>query len=285
MTGEQSDGMEMGEMGEMEEPMDEPMDEAVDEAPAGDRRRWWIAGAALVGALAIVIAVGLLGDDDETDAVTTATDTSDVSTPTTETPPSSTGGPGSTAPASTATPSTLPSTVPASTVPASTVPASTVPPIDGPLVTVAVITGSLDTVVVDTVVPAPPVSMDDVADTGTGMTFRVEQLEAVQGEATGPGEIAAPAVRVTMVATNGGTQPVLMASVVVDLTSGDDNASSPPLSGPGVERFAGQLAPGASVTGVYVFDVPLDRRDRVSILVSYLASVSPVLFEGPAPTR
>lgn len=258
-------------MGETEDVMNET-------APS-DPRRSWITGAAVAAVLAVLLAIVLNSGDDTDDAsgsvgtVPAGETTSVVAT--------SDGAAGGTIVESTPTTGSATGTtdVADGDAPASTAPASTVP-----TVTVPVITGSLDTVVVDTVLPAPPVAMDDVADAGTGMTFRVEQLEAVEGEAAGPGEIAAPAVRVTVVATNGGTEPVLMQSVVVDLTAGDDAASAPPLSGPGVERFVGELAPGASATGVYVFDVPIERRGRVAILVSYLASVSPVVFEGSAPT-
>jgi hypothetical protein len=154
-----------------------------------------------------------------------------------------------------------------------------------PGVTVPFTPGSLATVPVQTVVTAPPVAIDAEADAGTGMTFRLEALEAVTGEATGPGEIAGPAVRVTVVATNDSPSPVVLEGVVVDLTYGNDGTSAAPLSGPGVVRFSGEVSPGASATAVYVFDVPLDQRGDVSVLVSYLASVSPVVFEGPAPTE
>jgi hypothetical protein len=70
---------------------------------------------------------------------------------------------------------------------------------------------------------------------------------------------------------------------VVDLVYGTDRTSAAPLSGPGVVRFSGELAQGASATGVYVFDVPVDQRGEVSIIVSYTAAVSPVVFTGPAP--
>jgi hypothetical protein len=115
------------------------------------------------------------------------------------------------------------------------------------------------------------------------MTFRLEQLEAVDGEANGPGELAGPAVRVTVVATNDSPSPVLLESIVVDLTYGAQNTSAAPISGPGALRFSGEVAPGASATGVYVFEVPVDQRGAVSVLVSYAASVSPVVFQGEAP--
>ncbi len=249
-------------------------------APADARRdvqrRWWFAGIASVAVIGVVTALVLASGSDDGSATATSIATSGAVTD----PSAAETVPGSVDATTDAT--TDPSaTGTGGEVPASTAPV-TVAPLD-PSVTVPVVTGTLDTVVVDTVVPAPAVSIDDIAETSTGMSFRIESLEAVDGEANGPGEIAAPSVRVTIVATNGGTAPVLLETVVVDLRSGTDQVPAPPLSGPGGARFSGSLAPDASATGVYVFDVPVDRRDLVSILVSYVASVPPVVFEGPAP--
>ncbi|CAB4543988.1 MAG: hypothetical protein F2534_02560 [Actinobacteria bacterium] len=247
-------------------------------APADARRdvqrRWWFAGIASVAVIGVVTALVLASGGDGGSATATSLATSGTVTD----PSAAETVPGS---VDATTDGTTDPTGPGGEVPASTAPV-TVAPLD-PAVTVPVVTGTLDTVVVDTVVPAPAVSIDDIAETSTGMSFRIESLEPVDGEANGPGEIAAPSVRVTIVATNGGTAPVLLETVVVDLRSGTDQVPAPPLSGPGGVRFSGSLAPGASATGVYVFDVPVDRRDLVSILVSYVAAVPPVVFEGPAP--
>ena len=233
-------------------------------APSELSRHRWAVGAVVAVVLAVVLTIVVAGggdDSPDTDLGATASTAPDTSTP----------GDGSTE-ATTAGSSTV--TDPDGTlVGATSVPGVTVP----------FTPGSLDTVPVETVVTAPPVGIDEVADTGTGMTFRLEQLEAVDGEANGPGEIAGPAVRVTVVATNDSPSPVLLESIVVDLTYGAQNTSAAPLSGPGALRFSGEVAPGASATGVYVFEVPVDQRGAVSVLVSYAASVSPVVFQGEAP--
>jgi hypothetical protein len=261
--------------------------QATDPRPASPRR-WWLGAVAALAVLVVVtVAVFASGGGDGSDGASagqpgasTATSTADGGTvAATEDPGSTTG----TGPAD---------TVPGASVPGASVPgASTSAPqttIIGatsvPGITVPFTPGSLATVPVQTVVTAPPVAIDDVADAGTGMTFRLAELEAVDGEASGPGEIAGPAVRVTVIATNSSVSPVSLEGVVVDLIYGATKASAAPLSGPGVVRFEGQVAPGASATGVYVFDVPVDQRGVVTVLVSYLASVSPVVFEGPAPT-
>lgn len=250
-------------------------------APSELSRHRWAVGAVVAVVLAVVLTIVVAGggdDSPDTDLGATASTAPDTSTP----------GDGSTE-ATTAGSSTV--TDPDGTLVDSTQPGETTVPTQTTLVgatsvpgvTVPFTPGSLDTVPVETVVTAPPVGIDEVADTGTGMTFRLEQLEAVDGEANGPGEIAGPAVRVTVVATNDSPSPVLLESIVVDLTYGAQNTSAAPLSGPGALRFSGEVAPGASATGVYVFEVPVDQRGAVSVLVSYAASVSPVVFQGEAP--
>lgn len=265
---------------------------APDTRAAAQRRWWWVGLVALVGLVIVTIAVFASGGDDDSAAGAATT----VSANATVAPGSV---PATDQPASTAVEDTNTSTAPASTAPAApgssvdaaatgtTVADATTATLIGatsvPQPAVSFVPGNGDTVPVQTVVTAPPVAIDDVADPGTGMSFRVDRLEAVQGEANGPGEIAGPAVRVTVTASNDTGAPVLLETIVVDLVYGPDRTSAAPLSGPGSVRFSGELAQGASATGVYVFDVPVDQRDEVSVIVSYTAAVSPVVFTGPAP--
>jgi len=46
--------------------------------------------------------------------------------------------------------------------------------------------------------------LDNKVETSPGVTARVKSVEAVKGEARGPGEIAGPALRVTIAITNNG---------------------------------------------------------------------------------
>ena len=129
----------------------------------------------------------------------------------------------------------------------------------------------------------PAVDMTSPADFGTGMTARVAGLESVDGVAEGPGEVAGPSVRVTVVLTNGTGADVSLDTTVVNLYAGAQLTPGEPLSGPGVSVFSGTLAPGAEATGVYVFRVPADQRDHLQITVSYDPTSTTVLFEGPGP--
>lgn len=129
----------------------------------------------------------------------------------------------------------------------------------------------------------PAVPLTSTAEFGTGMSARVAGLESVDGVAEGPGEVAGPSVRVSVVLTNGTGAAASLDSTVVNLYAGEQLAPGEPLSGPGVSVFTGSLAPGASATGVYVFRVPSDLRDRLQITVSYDPTATTVLFEGAGP--
>jgi len=127
----------------------------------------------------------------------------------------------------------------------------------------------------------PPVALDGTASFGTGVTARLTAVESVAGEASGPGEVAGPAVRVTVELHNGTNEALALNEVVVDVFAGIELAPGEPLSGPGVRWFDGTLEPGDEATGVYVFGVPADRRDQVNVRVSYDPLAPTVLFEGP----
>lgn len=128
---------------------------------------------------------------------------------------------------------------------------------------------------------SPPVALDGTASFGTGVTARLTAVESVDGEASGPGEVAGPAVRVTVELHNGTNEALALNKVIVDVFAGTELAPGEPLSGPGVRWFDGTLEPGDDATGVYVFGVPADRRDQVQVRVSYDPLEPTVLFEGP----
>ena len=130
----------------------------------------------------------------------------------------------------------------------------------------------------------PAVPLTSTAEFGTGMSARVAGLESVEGEAQGPGRggrAVGPRVRRADQRHRSGRLPRLDRGQPV--RAGRSSTPGEPLSGPGVSVFTGTLAPGASATGVYVFRVPADLRDRLQITVSYDPTSTTVLFEGPGP--
>ena len=143
--------------------------------------------------------------------------------------------------------------------------------------------GSLATVPVGTVVPELAVPIDEPAIDARAVTVSLTTREAVQGEARGLGQVAGPAVRMEITFTNGSSRPVSLDAVIVDVVYGADRTSASSMSGPRVVALSGTLAVGASRVGAFVFDVPVDQRDLVTITVVRSADAPPVMFEGAFP--
>ncbi len=169
---------------------------------------------------------------------------------------------------------------PSETSPAPTAPTPASEPSSGP--TGVPPPGSLETVDVREVSVAPPVALDEAGDFGTGVTVRISDIEAVAGVAHGPGEVAGPALRLTMVADNDSQDPVSLEGMVVALTYGAEKTPASSLSDPGARPFEGELAPGGRATAAYVFGVPEEARGRVSVSTSYTGRAPTVVFEGDA---
>jgi hypothetical protein len=129
--------------------------------------------------------------------------------------------------------------------------------------------------------PSVPLT-EDVAPV-PGLVVSIDNLEAVTGEADGPGEVAGPALRFTLVLRNDGDAPVSLESTVVTAYSGPEQTPALDLRGPGGVPLPVEIAPGATVTGVFIFTVPLEDRDQVKIGVDYTVGVPIVVFEGVAP--
>ena len=127
-----------------------------------------------------------------------------------------------------------------------------------------------------------PVALTEEAAVGNGVTATVEDLEAVQGSAQGPGQVAGPAVRVTVRIVNGTGAPLSLDAVAVDVTYGPDATPASPLEDPSTVPFTGTVAPGAAAVGVYVATVPADRRQAVTVAVGYQAGAPYLVFTGPA---
>lgn len=142
--------------------------------------------------------------------------------------------------------------------------------------------GSLEVVPVKEARTKPPVPLTEPADFDTGMTLRIERIESVQGVARGTGEVAGPALRLTLRMSNGSDSAVSLESAVVDLTTGADRTPAPTLTDPGGRPFVGEVPPGGSRTGVYVFAVPEDERDQLRVTVSYVGDAPVVVLAGAA---
>ena len=142
---------------------------------------------------------------------------------------------------------------------------------------------TLVTVPVDTVAVLDPIPLDETGDFGTGLAVRLIDIEAIDGEARTQGEVAGPALRVTVEVTNNSNEPISLERTQVDVTSGNDRTPGIVLSGSGTAPFPASVAPGASTTGTVVFIVPLDQRDVVQVAVTQTTGTPIVVFEGTAP--
>ncbi len=129
-------------------------------------------------------------------------------------------------------------------------------------------------------VTAAPVPLDEVGLANKDVTVELTKIESVTGESVIPGEVAGPALRVTVVAHNGSAQDIATPIVVANLYYGPDRTAGNPFLQPGGQPFPASIPAGATQTGVYLFSVPEDERDQVLIEVNMLFEANVVLFEG-----
>jgi hypothetical protein len=172
------------------------------------------------------------------------------------------------------TPSAAPSASPART---SSAPASTPATASAPSASAA----PADEV--DELPPSrPPVALGSPGAVGDGVTVSLTRIEAIDGTASGPGNVAGPALRVTVRITNGTSDPLALDGAVVDLAYGSDSAAASPLEDPSRLPFSGTLQPREDATGVYVFSVPDGGRQPVVVSVGYRPGAPYVVFRGTA---
>ena len=129
----------------------------------------------------------------------------------------------------------------------------------------------------------PVVPLDKPEQVDRGLTARVSRLEAVKGEAQGPGEVAGPAVRASVTLTNRSGRPLDLSSTVVNLYYGNDNTPASALSGPGVRPLPATVKARDDAIGRFVFAVPPEERSVVLITVDYSVQTPVVAFRGRAP--
>lgn len=122
--------------------------------------------------------------------------------------------------------------------------------------------------------------LDDDVETAPGVTASVEQIEAVTGEARGPGEIAGPALRVTINLKNGSDEAIRTELGLINVYYGKDRTPAGTLSGPGATPFPAEIPAGGSGSGTSVFNVPTGQRDQIEVEFSYSTDAPVVIFSG-----
>jgi hypothetical protein len=127
----------------------------------------------------------------------------------------------------------------------------------------------------------PAVGLDATADAGDGVSARLVSIDAFQGEAGGPGQVAGPALRVTVRILNGSGADISLDGVAVNLAYGADNTPGSPIQDTSVSPFSGSLPAGDEAEAVYAFSVPEDSRDVVTVEVGYQPGAPLMIFSGP----
>lgn len=115
------------------------------------------------------------------------------------------------------------------------------------------------------------------------LTVAVTKTEAVQGKAQGPGEIAGPAVRFTVVIKNSTGKSVDLSDTVVNAYFGKQSTPAVELQSPGGVSFPHSVSNGGSARGVFVFTMPKDQRSNVVVTVDTSVNNPVVAFRGAAP--
>ncbi|WP_229996220.1 hypothetical protein, partial [Arthrobacter sp. Bi26] len=130
---------------------------------------------------------------------------------------------------------------------------------------------------------AAPVELTAKKTVKGGVSATITDMTAVQGVATGIGEVAGPAVRFKISVVNSTAAPLALDRALVDVSYGKDDAPASQLSGPDPAPFPASVAPGATGVAVFIFAVPLDARDTVTIHFNLEAETPIATFAGRAP--
>ena len=116
-----------------------------------------------------------------------------------------------------------------------------------------------------------------------GLTAQITKFEAVQGTANAPGEVSAPSVRFTVTITNNTSKSVSLTTAVVTSTYGTAQTPALQLYAPGGVNLPSTVAAGQSVSGVYLFSIPVADRGNVRLEIDYSVKVPPLVFQGAIP--
>lgn len=125
-----------------------------------------------------------------------------------------------------------------------------------------------------------PVAITETASASEKLQVRVVSIEPVQGEVVLPGEVAGPALRITIEASNGSSEDLATPAVVANLYYGPNQLPAGALLQPGSRQFPASIPAGETASGVFVFSVPEDQRDNVRVEVDLAIDEPVVLFEG-----
>lgn len=128
-------------------------------------------------------------------------------------------------------------------------------------------------------VTGAPVPIGDEATADDGVVAVITGVTSFTAEAGGVGEVGGDALRVTITLTNTADAARSLGAVTVNLEYGANaTPGSPIFSDPSVVEFGGELAPGESRSGTYVFAVPSGEQGSVTVTVSHAPASPPFVF-------
>ena len=190
--------------------------------------------------------------------------------------PVSTAPVASTSPGPGATPAPSTTAPRASTAPTATLSAPATAPVQPPT------PGSTaETVAPRREVTKKAVKLDKPSAARSGVVVQITEVKAIKAKAQLPGEVAGPAVALTVVVKNSSGKPVDLSAVVVNVLDSDQAPGTEMTAAP-AQPLSGQLASGRSRTGVYVFTVGTSRRNPISVTVTLAGEAPVLLFTGDA---
>lgn len=127
-----------------------------------------------------------------------------------------------------------------------------------------------------------PVPASQTASFGGNVTATITSLKSITAKATLPGEIAGPAVAVSVKLVNASAKSVNTSSAVVNLFYGSAKTPGSPVSSAPGHPFPASVGKGKTMSAVYVFDVPKADQPQLVIYFSYTPGAPAVQFTGAA---
>lgn len=116
----------------------------------------------------------------------------------------------------------------------------------------------------------PPVRRGQKAHFGGGVTVQVTAVKTFHSKFRFPGDIAGPAVAVSLVLTNGGRTSFPASGINVVAEYGKAVPAGP-ITDNGYKGFSGTFMPGSSKSGTYAFSVPSADVSSVLVYVAFRA--------------
>ena len=126
--------------------------------------------------------------------------------------------------------------------------------------------------------PLPPKPVGSPAQIKGGVRVTIANVKDVEVGATGPGEIAGPAVSVEVRVGNTSPAAFNLSGLAVTASYGRGTPASPTTAG-GAKLLSGSLAAGRGASGVYVFLVPKAQSGTLRVEVSSADSPSIAVFQ------